>query len=123
MQPVNHANNGEFRPALTVAPPVDVYENDDEILVVTDLPGARPDSVDIKFEKDELSISAKRDPDGEGQILFGARREGEYRRTFLVPQGIDAAQITADMNEGVLRVHLPKSSAVKPRTITVKTGN
>lgn len=117
----SESNSNGFRPAI--APPVDVYENDDEILVVADLPGARPESVDIKFEKDELSISAKRDGKDTGQVLFGARPHGEYRRTFLVPQGIDAAQITADMNEGVLRVHLPKGSAIKARTIAVKSSN
>lgn len=123
MQSESNTNGNGFRPAIT--PLVDVYENDDEILVVADLPGARPESVDIKFEKDQLSISAKRDGQdkGTGQILFGARHHGEYQRTFLVPRGIDAAQITADMNEGVLRVHLPKSSAIKPRTIAVKSSN
>src|SRR5687767_14131394 len=84
------ARNGfgaaEIRP--TSAPPVDVYENDDEILVVADMPGAKADSVHVKYEKDELFITAKRDTDVTGQILYGGRRDCEYRRTFLVPRGI-----------------------------------
>jgi HSP20 family molecular chaperone IbpA len=120
MQPDNNTN-GQYRP--TFAPPVDVYESDDEIVVVADLPGAQPDSVDIKFEKDQLQISAKRGGEGSGQLLFGGLREGDYRRTFVVPRGIDSAQITADMSDGVLRVHLPKSSALKPRTIAVQSRN
>ena len=68
----------------TSAPPVDVYENDDEILVVADMPGARSDSVSVKLEKDELYISAVRDGDGagDGQLLAGERRDCEYRRSF-----------------------------------------
>jgi HSP20 family protein len=107
----------------TAAPAVDVYENADEILVVADMPGARPESVTIKLEKEELFISAKREGGASGQLLFGGRRDWEYRRTFLMPQGIDAAQITADISEGVLRVRLPKSTALKPRTIEVRARN
>jgi HSP20 family molecular chaperone IbpA len=121
MQP--ETPNGEVRPTST--PAVDVYENDNEILVVADLPGARPESVNVKLEKDQLFISANRDgePDGGAQRLYGGNRRYEYRRTFVVPRGVDPAQVTADMNDGVLRVHLPKSTAAKPRTITVKTQN
>lgn len=107
----------------TSAPLVDVYENEDEILVVSDMPGARPDSVTIKLEKEELFISANRDTDVDGQLLYGNRRDCEYRRTFLVPRGIDATKITAEMTQGVLQVHMPKSAALKPRTITVNARN
>ena len=113
--------NTEIRP--TSAPAVDVYESDDEILVVADMPGARPDSVTIKLEKEELFIAANRDTDVNGQVLFGARRDCEYRRAFLVPRGIDATQINAEMSQGVLRVHMPKSAATRPRTIEVKARN
>jgi HSP20 family protein len=113
---------GTLRP--TSAPPVDVYENEDEILVVSDMPGARADSVTIKLEKEELFISANRDTDIDGgQLLYGNRRDCEYRRTFLVPRGIDATKITAEMTQGVLQVHMPKSAAIKPRTITVNARN
>jgi HSP20 family protein len=115
------ARDATLRP--TSAPLVDVYENEDEILVVSDMPGARPDSVTIKLEKEELFISANRDTDIEGQLLYGNRRDCEYRRTFLVPRGIDATKITAEMSQGVLQVHMPKSAALKPRTITVNARN
>ena len=107
----------------TSAPPVDVYENDDEILVVADMPGARSDSVTVKLEKDELYISAVRDGDVEGQLLAGGRRDCEYRRTFLIPRGVDPGAISAEMSQGVLKVHLPKTADVKPRVIQVKTVN
>ncbi|HEY0712745.1 MAG TPA: Hsp20/alpha crystallin family protein [Polyangia bacterium] len=122
---VHHKTRGraanDVRPSS--APPVDVYENDDEILVVADMPGARPESVNVKLEKDELFISATRDSKVSGQLLFGGRRDCEYRRTFLIPDGVDANKIEAEMSQGVLRVRLPKGSALKPRVIEVKTRN
>jgi HSP20 family protein len=121
-----NGNNGDQQRAAirpTSAPPVDVYENDDEILVVADMPGARSDSVTVKLEKDELYISAVRDGDAGGQLLAGGRRDGEYRRTFLIPRGVDPGGISAEMSGGVLKVHLPKTAAVKPRVIQVKTVN
>jgi HSP20 family protein len=121
-----NGNNGEQQRAdirPTSAPPVDVYENDEEILVVADMPGARSDSVTVKLEKDELYISAVRDGDVSGQLLAGGRRDGEYRRTFLIPRGVDPAGISAEMSGGVLKVHLPKTADVKPRVIQVKTVN
>jgi HSP20 family protein len=117
----NQLEQASIRP--TSAPPVDVYENDDEILVVADMPGARSDTVTVKLEKDELYISARREADASGQLLAGGRRDGEYRRTFLIPRGVDAGRISAEMSQGVLKVHLPKSEAVKPRLIEVKVAN
>jgi HSP20 family protein len=119
--PGNQVEQARVRPVS--APPVDVYENDEEILVVADMPGARSDSVTVKLEKEELLITARRDGDASGQLLAGGRRDGEYRRSFLVPRGVDAARITAEMSQGVLKVHLPKSEAVKPRVIQVKVAN
>jgi HSP20 family protein len=113
----------EARVRPTSAPAVDVYENDEEILVVADMPGARSDSVTVKLEKEELLITARRDGDASGQLLAGGRRDGEYRRTFLIPRGVDATRISAEMSQGVLKVHLPKSEAVKPRVIQVKVAN
>jgi len=130
----NGNNLGDLQRAAirpTSAPPVDVYENDDEILVVADMPGARSDSVTVKLEKDELYIAAVREGeaqgdgqgDGNGQLLAGGRRDCEYRRTFLIPRGVDPSGISAEMSQGVLTVHLPKTADVKPRVIQVKTVN
>jgi HSP20 family protein len=101
------------RPA--VPPPVDIYENADEILVVADVPGARSDSIMVRVEKNELYLHARREEEN-------GPRTADYARTFLVPQGIDAGKISADMNGGVLRIHLPKSEALKPRRIEVRPG-
>ena len=110
----------ERRPA--VAPPVDIHENADEILVVADVPGAHPDGVTVRLEKNELFLHASRAEERPGQALLGGQPSPDYARTFVVPRGIDAERITAEMNSGVLRIRLPKSEAVKPRRIQVKSA-
>lgn len=109
------------RPA--VAPPVDIYENENEILVVADVPGVQPDGVRLSFENNELTIHAS--------PLFATRSstpifrefpEVDFRRGFELAPGIDAERISAELREGTLRIHLPKSAAVKPRQIPVSVG-
>lgn len=115
-------NNGKS--STTASPPaVDVYENKDEILVIADMPGARNESVNVQLDKDELTISAAREGGPEGKLLKGARRDGEYRRTFVIPPGVNPEQISAEMSAGVLTVRLPKTAEMKPRTIPVKPVN
>jgi len=102
----------EQRPV--VAPAVDVFENENELLVVADLPGVAQDRMSIHFEKGRLTIEGKRSAP--------APDVPDFRRTFLVPQGIDAEHIGAEVSQGVLSVHLPKHASVKPRRIEVKAA-
>src|SRR4051794_12913032 len=81
---------------VAAAPLVDVYENQNELLVVADVPGVAKEDVTINLEKGLLSIDAKRP----GHY--------DYFRAFLVPQGVDTSKIDAELKSGVLRVRLPK---------------
>lgn len=103
-----------------VAPPVDVYENKDEVLLVADIPGVRADDIAIRFDRGELTISAPRARSPEGDALAVEQRAADFRRTFTVPQGIQSDAIQAECSLGVLKVHLPKVTAQKPRQIAVK---
>lgn len=108
------------RPA--VAPRVDIYENRQEFLVVTDLPGVIAEDLGIQVENAELTLEATRRSPVEGALLFGEYREADYRRSFLLPQGIDRDKIDAELKDGVLRLHLPKADALRPRQIQVRGG-
>lgn len=111
----------EQRPV--VAPNVDVFENDHELLVVADLPGVAKEDMGIHFEKGRLTIEGRRTPQNPKWTARLTESETyDYRRTFLVPQGIDAEKIAAELNQGVLAVHLPKHASVKPRRIEVKVN-
>lgn len=107
---------------VAIAPPVDIYENADEILVVADMPGAHFDSVNVRLEKEQLFLHARCYEQTEGETLLAGARNADYERTFLVPRGIDAEKIAASLRDGVLEIHLPKSQSVKPRRIEVR-GN
>jgi HSP20 family protein len=105
-----------------VAPPVDIYENHDEILVMADVPGARTDGITVRLEKNELYLHARREDTASGSPVAGQGRTADYSRTFIVPRGIDSERITAEMTAGVLRIHLPKSESSKPRRIEVRAS-
>lgn len=113
-EPVQHRD--------TVTPPVDVYENSDELLVVADVPGATPDGIDVQLDKGHLTILAKRAETDLGAPMSTEYRARSYYRAFSVPQGIDASKIEAQLSAGVLRLRLPKAESVKPRRIEVKQG-
>lgn len=106
----------------TVTPPVDVYENQDELLLVADLPGATKDSIQIHFERGQLTLEAARADAPSGAVLTAEHRPRDYFRAFAIPQGVDAAKIDAELRAGVLRLRLPKAEAIKPRKIAVKAG-
>jgi HSP20 family molecular chaperone IbpA len=107
---------------FTVAPRVDVYENANELLLVADVPGATKESVSIHLDKGQVTIEASRREDVTGSQLIAEYRPTDYARVFAVPQGIDASKIDAQLSGGVLRLRLPKSEALKPRRIEVRSS-
>jgi HSP20 family protein len=108
------------RPALT--PACDIYENKEEVLLMADLPGVATDQLRIHLEHDELTLEARREIGEGGSPLSAEYRACDFRRQFVVPPGIDGSKINAELKDGVLRLHLPKSEAVKPRQISVNAG-
>jgi HSP20 family molecular chaperone IbpA len=93
---------------IAIAPPVDIYENADEYLLVADVPGATSEAVKLHLE--------------EGQLTLRAARNGntEYKRGFYLPEGVDFESTAAAIENGVLSIHLPKSAQARPRRINVK---
>ena len=113
-----HENNVPEKMAhrATVLPAVDIFENKDELLIVADLPGVSKENLAINFDKGQLTL------EGRVREFTPDEEPFDYRRTFVVPQGIDAEKISAQLVNGVLRVCLPKPAALKPRQIDVKAG-
>lgn len=104
-----------------ISPAVDIFENVDEVLVVADMPGATTEGLNLHFDKDQLFIEASTNPVDEGYApLFREYGSADYRRVFELAPGIDVEKINADLKNGVLSIHLPKSAATKPRKITIK---
>ncbi|MFN7147254.1 MAG: Hsp20/alpha crystallin family protein, partial [Myxococcota bacterium] len=109
------------RPVL--APRVDIYESDTDVLVTADLPGVPEDQVKLNLDKDELILEAATQlGDTPGDAVAQEFANVDYRRVFLLPKGIDVDNITAKLEHGVLRVRLPKSPQVQPRKIEVRAS-
>ena len=104
-----------------VAPMVDIYENQDEILLHADMPGVTKEKVTVNVDNGKLEISGIRKLETKGSGNWSEFGDVEYRRVFSVPQSIDVAKVNAELKEGVLKLHLPKSEAAKPRTIEIST--
>jgi HSP20 family molecular chaperone IbpA len=111
-------------PRRAVAPPVDVYENADEVLIVADVPGVADADIDLKVENDTLTLEAKRgSAKGELPALAREFEELDFSASFRIPAGIDASQVTAVSKNGTVTVRLPKAAAAKPRKIAVRSGS
>lgn len=103
-----------------VTPLVDIYENEDELLLVSDLPGVSDKKLNLNLEKNELTIEGDKECFEKGEALGRECSDYGYRRRFALPSGIDSEKITAELKHGVLTVHLPKSDTLKPRRIAIK---
>jgi HSP20 family molecular chaperone IbpA len=102
----------------TVAPPVDVYENRDELVLVADVPGISADSLELRIEKEVLTLEAKRPQLGDGSD--GLRFD--YERRFFLPRGLDPEKVEATVARGVVTICLRKAETAKPRRIQVRSA-
>jgi len=101
-------------------PAVDVFENEGEILLHADMPGVLKDQISINIDNGKMTLSGTRRLQIAGAVTQREFSDTEYRRTFSVPQSIDVNKVHAELKDGVLRLHLPKSESAKPRQIEIK---
>ncbi|HEX3853308.1 MAG TPA: Hsp20/alpha crystallin family protein [Polyangiaceae bacterium] len=104
----------ETRPVRELAPNVDIFENDNELLVVADVPGLDSNEIGVHVDLPEFRIEAK--------VQGSPDRPVVYTRTFRVDERIDPERVKAEYKDGVLRVHLAKSAAFRPRRVEVQTS-
>ena len=105
------AANGQFDHADSWMPAVDVIEEDDRYLLKADLPGVDAKDIDIVFEDNALTIKGERTDNNESEkngYKRIERRHGSFERTFSLPDDVDADNITAKNQHGVLEVRIPK---------------
>jgi HSP20 family protein len=107
-------------------PPVDIVENENELVLTADIPGVRMEDIDIKLEDGTLTITGDRQFEAEqkeGGYHRIERAYGKFQRAFSLPESVDAEKVTAAYDNGVLRVTLPKKELAKPRSIKVALGS
>lgn len=114
------------RERMEWAPAVDVREDEKEILLEVELPGIRPEHVDISVDNGVLNIRGeKREERKEGEngrYHVIERRFGSFSRSVMLPAGIDEDQIAASFDQGVLTVRIPKAALPQPKRIQIKNG-
>lgn len=102
----------------------DIYETDEAIVVLADVPGADENSVDITIEKNVLTIYAEVEPEqpGEHSLIYQEFDVGDYERSFVLSNQVDRSKIEATVKDGVLRLYLPKMPEAQARKISVRAG-
>lgn len=104
-------------------PAVDIYETEEALTLVADMPGVSPENVDIDIRDDQLTIRGTVTLEREGEtMLLREYGVGDYFRQFTLGRIIDQNKIEAAMKDGVLTLTLPKVDKAKPRKVTVKTA-
>ena len=109
------------RPRRIYVPRATIYEVDEEIVILVNMPGVGPENVDIVLEKNELKINGTvEDTSPEGySLVYSEYGVGDYERNFVVPRDIDRENIDAKMKDGVLELHLVRAAAYQTRKINV----
>lgn len=108
-------------PARYYIPDTDIYETDDALTVVMEMPGVDKDNVEIGLEEDVLTIEGRIDfaKYESMQPVYTEYNVGHYTRKFSVGSKIDQDNISAEIEDGVLTLHLPKAEESKPRRIRI----
>src|SRR6476646_3302198 len=123
----NRMGSGEIH-SMAVAdwsPEVDNSEDDQGYLLKADLPEMKKDDVRVTVEEGILSVSGERKSEKEDQKKKFHRIElsfGTFRRSFTLPEDADSTKVTADLRDGVLRVHLPTARVAKSKATQVKVA-
>ena len=101
------------------SPAVDIYETEDSITLLADLPGVETGDLDINVEDKQLTITGLVNDKSEGEAIYTEYGIGGYTRTFKLGDSIDQSKISASLKEGVLTLVLPKAEQLKARKIEV----
>ncbi len=112
----SHSVTNKYYSERTFSPASEITESGDYYLMSVDLPGLRQDDIKIEMANDVLTIS------GERKRATSGKSNGYFKRSFSLPEAVDADKIEARYESGVLELYLPKTPAAKPRQIQIQSG-
>ena len=113
--------NEGYRQAVYVQPPADVSSTDVGYVIRAEMPGVEKDALEITVEHGELIILGRRKPiEVTGELIYSEIRLHDFRRVYELDPSIDSTKISANIEEGILTVTLPKAETVKSRKIAVQ---
>ena len=104
-------------------PPIDIYETDEGLVLIADLPGVSVKSLELQVQNNKLTLLG-RVPGiipANARLLHKEYEEGDFLRSFILSEDVDHERVTARLNNGVLEVVLPRAAKSAPRRIQVNT--
>ncbi len=107
----------------SVSPAIDLYQNDNEVVVKASLPGLKAEDVQISVTADLLTLRGEfKDESEKKEATYHIRehRYGSFERSVMLPTSVQTDKAKADFENGILTITLPKAESVKPKTITIK---
>lgn len=108
-------------PGKTYLPDTDIFENEESLFVVMDLPGINKEAIDINLEKDELTVRAEVELSNyeNFQAVYTEYNVGHFNRRFSLSNKVDQERIEARVEDGVLTLTLPKAEEAKPKKVVI----
>jgi HSP20 family molecular chaperone IbpA len=103
-----------------LTPAVDIFESEDKITLVADMPGVANDGLDINLEKGILTLNGAVSFESRDKSLLREFSGANYYRQFKISEHIDAEKTTAGLNNGVLTLAIPKADSAKPKKIEIR---
>ena len=119
-------NHGDESALTTWAPPVDIYETPNELVVKADLPDVNEKEIDVRVENNLLTVRGERKFEksvSEENYLRVERTYGAFSRSFSLPNTLNAEAIKADYQNGVLSIRMPKREESRPKQIRIGVGS
>lgn len=107
-------------PRLLFNPPIDIYETSTGLVLYADLPGVSTENLELEVQDNRLALFGKVPPENtEFHTLHREYEIGDYLRSFILSDDVDHERISARLNNGVLRVELPRNEKTEPRRISI----
>jgi len=107
------------------APPVDIFEKNDHLVIRAEIPGVKRDDMDVRIENGVLTLHGERKNETEIKEANAYRMEriyGTFTRSFSLPTTVDATKVAATYKDGVLEVTVPKAETAKPKKIAISAA-
>jgi HSP20 family protein len=103
-------------------PPVDIYETDDGLTVLCDMPGVNNENIDVNIDDNILTIQGRTEVESKGEPIYSEFNLANFFRQFELSEYVDQEKIAAELKNGVLTLHLPKAEKAKPKKVQIKVG-
>lgn len=117
------AGDDDERQHFLFTPPIDIYETDEGLVLCADLPGVTTETLDLQVQDNKLTLFGRVKPpaDEEATPVHQEYEVGDFLRSFILSDDVDHERIRASLNNGVLRIVLPKTPQSPPRRIEVSS--